>query len=124
MNCKYICNPITRDGFMVWFEFDTKTRKCVLCSDVQERYGLDAEIVVSDTFRLQFENINKKYYGVMINPNILEAIMMEFDNVLTLEHVWAINRRTGKVLTGHDVDNLQLVVTPIPPKFNFCPSAR
>ena len=49
--CKYISDPISKLGFMVWFELEQENHGCIFCSDINERYGEDAMLVVPDHLR-------------------------------------------------------------------------
>lgn len=124
MNCKYIFDPISRDAIKVWLELDDKRRTCVFCSDAHERYGREADLVVSEEFKLRFDKLVDKYYADLMSADVLEKILLEIDDVLTIEHVWVIYRRTGHVIMGHDTRNMHVSCAVHIPQFKVCPSAR
>lgn len=109
--CKYISDSISKLGFMVWFELEQENRGCIFCSDINERYGEDAMLVVSKKFMQQFDALFNRYFATPLTPETPRKLISEMDNVLTLENIWVKNAKTGEYIIGSCFDNIQLKIT-------------
>lgn len=108
--CKYISDPMSKLGFTVWFELEQENHGCVFHSDINERYGKDAMLVVSKKFIQQFDALFNRYFATLLSPETPKKLISEMDDVLTLENIWVKNAKTGEYIISSCFDNIQLKI--------------